>query len=61
VKGWKTLAVNVGLASGVAGLTYLAGVDWTQYVSPNVALIGAAAVNVLLRVITTSPIFKPAA
>lgn len=61
MKGWKTLAVNVGVASATAGLTYLAGVDLTQYVSPNVALIGMAGVNVLLRILTTSPIFKPAA
>jgi len=61
VKGWKTLAINTGIAAGVATLTYLAGIDWTQYVSPSVAVIGAAVVNMALRVVTTTAIFKPAA
>lgn len=61
MKGWKTLVLNTALAGGVAGLTYLAGIDWTQYVSPSIALIGAGVVNVALRFLTTSPIFKPAA
>jgi hypothetical protein len=58
MKGWKTLAINVGLAGGTAALTYLAGIDWTQYVSPQIAIIGAAVVNVALRFVTTTPVLK---
>ncbi len=58
VKGWKTLLWNGGFAAVVGLLTYLAGVDWTMHVDPTIAMFLVAAVNVGLRVVTTTPIGK---
>jgi hypothetical protein len=54
--GWRTLAWNVGFVGGGAALSYLSGVDWTQYVSPTVALFITAGVNTVLRVLTKTPV-----
>lgn len=56
LKGWRTLLWNVGTVMGVAGLTHLAGVDWTQYVSPTWAVFIIAGVNAALRVVTNTPV-----
>lgn len=56
--GYKTLIWNALLVIVGALLPWLAGVEWTQYASPTVAAIIVAAVNVLLRVWTTTPIGK---
>ena len=56
MKGYKTLAVNAATVVGVALLTWVGGVDWTQYVSPSVAMIILGAANIGLRVITTTPV-----
>lgn len=56
--GFKTLIWNLLLVIVGAVLPYLAGVDWTQYVSPTVAAIVVAVVNVILRIWTSTPIFK---
>lgn len=56
LKGWRTLLWNVGVVSAVAAATYLAGVDWTQYVSPSTAMFVTAGVNVLLRFLTDTKV-----
>lgn len=56
MKGFRTLAFNAALVGGTAVLTWASGVDWTQYVSPSVAVIVIAGINVALRLITTSPV-----
>ncbi len=58
MKGWKTIVVGLGIAIAVPGLTYLAGVDWTQYVSPNWALAISGGIMVALRLVTTTAAFK---
>ncbi len=56
MKGWRTLIVNGALAIAPVALQYFAGVDWTQYVSPQMALLIAGALNMGLRFITTTPV-----
>ena len=56
MKGYRTLAVNAGMAGGAAILHYLAGVDLNQYVGPTGALIGAGVINLALRFLTTTPV-----
>ena len=56
--GYKTLIWNAVLVMLGAVLPYLAGVEWTQYVSPSVAVIVVAVVNVALRLVTIAPIGK---
>jgi hypothetical protein len=56
MKGFRTLALNGAVVIGTAALTWAAGVDWTQYVSPTAAMMILAAANMGLRLITTTPI-----
>ncbi len=56
MKGWRTLAWGLGMALVPAGLQYLGGVDWTQYVSPTVASVVAGSITVLLRAFTNTPL-----
>jgi hypothetical protein len=56
MKGWRTIAINVGIAAGTAALGVLAGIDWTKEVGGTAAVIIIAAVNIATRVITTGPI-----
>jgi hypothetical protein len=58
MKGFRTLILNGAVVVGTAALTWLAGVDWTQYVSPTTALVIVGASNIGLRLITTSPVGK---
>lgn len=58
MKGYKTLFWNAFLVIVGALLPWLAGVDWTQYVSPTMAAIVVAVVNLALRFVTTTPIFQ---
>ena len=58
--GFKTLIWNAILVVVGALLPYLAGVDWTQYVSPQIAVIIVAVINVALRLATTTAIGKSA-
>lgn len=60
MKGYKTLAVNAATVVLMALLTWVAGVDWTQYVSPSWAMIILGAANMGLRLITTTPVGKSA-
>ena len=56
MKGYKTLAFNGLVAVGGAALTYAAGVDWTQYVSPQTAIIIVTVANMVLRLMTSTPV-----
>lgn len=57
-KGWRTLVWSALVAIGPAALTWAAGVDWTQYVKPNIAMFIAGAVGFGLRYVTTTPVGK---
>ena len=58
LKGMRTIGVGILVAVVPAAVTYLIGVDWTQYVGPNAALIISGALTIAMRVVTTTPIFK---
>lgn len=58
MKGFRTLLFNLFGVMAVPGLTYLVGLDWTQYVSPTLALFIVGGINIGLRLITTSSIFQ---
>lgn len=58
LKGWKTIIVGAGLAAVPAALQYLAGIDWTQYVSPEWAPTIAAAIMIAMRLVSTTPAGK---
>jgi hypothetical protein len=58
MKGWKTLLWNGAVVIGGAAVTWAAGIDWTQYLSPTYAMIAVAVVNVVLRLVTNSPAFS---
>lgn len=58
MKGFRVLLINALTAAMVAGLTYLAGVNWTDHVSPTAAVVLVALVNMALRFITTTPVGK---
>lgn len=58
IKGWKTITFGVLTAVIPAGLTYLAGVDWTSIgISPGLAA-GIGAAIIALRAFTSTPIGK---
>lgn len=56
--GFKTILWNVLVLAAGAVVPYMAGIDWTQYVSPTAAVIVTAVVNVALRMVTSTPVFK---
>lgn len=58
IKGWRTVAVSVGLVAGTAALEELAKIDWVNMVGPIGAMAIVAGINIGLRAITTSPIGK---
>jgi len=58
MKGFRTILFNLLGVVAVPGLTYLVGLDWTQYVSPTIALIIVGGINIGLRYVTNSPVFK---
>ncbi len=58
MKGFRTVLTGLGIAVAPVALEYVAKIDWTQYVSPNVALVISGLTMVALRAITTSALFK---
>jgi hypothetical protein len=54
LKGWRTYAIGFAMAVVPAGLTYLAGLDWTKIVSPQLAPIIAGVIMIAMRSITTT-------
>jgi hypothetical protein len=57
LQGFKTILVNLGFAILPAGLQYLGMVDWS-FLGPIGAFVAMAAVNVVLRTQTKTPIFQ---
>jgi hypothetical protein len=55
--GFRTFAVGLATVIVPAALTYAAGFDWTQVVSPTVALMISGALQLGLRAITSTPLF----
>jgi len=58
MKGFRTFAIGMGIAIGPPALEYLAKLDWTQYVSPNTALMISGLLMVAMRAVTSSGIFS---
>ena len=58
MKGLRTLLMNAAVVVATALLTWIVGVNWTEYVSPSAAVIIVAVANMLLRVVTTTPVGK---
>ena len=58
MKGFKTIAFNGFVIVIAALLHYVAGIDWTQYVSPTVGTIILAGVNFALRFVTDTPVMQ---
>jgi hypothetical protein len=60
MKGYRTIAVNAGIAGLTAAVAYLGNIDWTS-VDPKAALIApgiVALLNIGLRFVTTGPVGK---
>ena len=56
MKGYRTLLWNGGTAVVLALLTWAAGVNWAEYVSPTVAMIIVTGVNAILRMFTNTQV-----
>lgn len=56
LKGWKTVIFGLLLAIAPAGLSYLAGIDWSHFLSPSFAFFISGVLTLLLRVVTTTAI-----
>ena len=56
MQGFRTLAANGLIIAAGALLPWIAGIDWTQYVSPQVAMLIVGAANIGLRLITSTPV-----
>lgn len=58
MKGFRTIAFGAAMAVAPVLLNYLAGVHWTDYVSPEWAGIIVGGIVMVLRAVTTTPIGK---
>lgn len=56
MKGYRTLIFNGSIAVVTAILTWAAGINWTEYVSPTWAMIIIAGANAFLRMITDTKV-----
>lgn len=56
LKGFKTVLFGLAAVVLPVGLTYLAGVDWTQYIGPNAALAVTGIITIALRIVTNTPV-----
>lgn len=52
--GWRTLMFNGGVVVLTALLQWMAGIDWVAMVGPEWAVIAVAAVNFVLRFVTST-------
>jgi hypothetical protein len=57
-KGWRTLAWNLLLVIAPPALTYLAHVDWPQYLNPTWTAMAMGVIGIGLRLVTTSTVGK---
>lgn len=60
MKGFRTLAFNIGGAALIAALHAITGINWTDYVSPTSAVLIVMGANALLRLITTTSVGQKA-
>ncbi|MBY6243995.1 hypothetical protein [Methylosinus sp. Sm6] len=60
LKGYRTLLINGALVVLPALLSWIVGVNWADFVSPQAAVAIVSAANIGLRIITSTPIGKPA-
>lgn len=60
MQGFRTLIINGLVIAAGALLPWVAGIDWTAYVSPQVAMLIVGAANIGLRLITTTAVGKSA-
>lgn len=58
MKGFRTLGWNAAVVVASALLTWAAGVNWADHVSPTAAVIVVAVVNMGLRLLTSTPVGK---
>lgn len=56
MKGWKTVLFGAFMAVAPVLLNYLAGVHWTDYVSPEWAGVIVGIIVIALRAVTNTPI-----
>lgn len=56
MKGYRTILIGALMVVAPPLLTYLAGINWSDYVSPSVAVMISGVVTILLRVLTTTPV-----
>ena len=54
MKGFRTIAIGLFMAIGVPGLTYLSGIDWTQYVPPQYAPVIGGVIMIAMRIVTNT-------
>lgn len=59
LKGWRTVLFNAVTGGVVVGLTYAAHVPWIQYVDPIHAIVIITLVNIVLRLMTSTPVGRP--
>lgn len=55
MKGFRTLLVNALVIGAAAILHFLAGMDLTTMLGPTGSLIALAVINMLLRLVTSTP------
>lgn len=55
MKGFRTVAIGAAMAVAPALLNYLAGVHWTDYVTPEWAGFIAGAIMIAMRAVTDTP------
>ena len=58
LKGWRTVIIGLVVATAPSAISYLADIDWTQYVGPNAALFISGMIAVAMRCVTTGPVGK---
>lgn len=56
MKGYRTLAFNGVIVALGALLPWVAGIDWTQYVSAPTAALIVGAANIGLRLVTSTAV-----
>lgn len=56
MKGYKTVIAGLFVALVPPGLEYFASIDWTQYVSPQIAPVIVGCLFVVLRAVTNTPL-----
>lgn len=60
LKGYRTILINLLLIAAGPVLEYLGTVNWIDFVGETGAVLVMAIINVLMRLVTTTPVGKPA-